>query len=119
MCHPGFGDSFVHMELKADEGGLYGIRIATDFDMNPIPGCGDDEENDAYDERFRGPRPADPISGLPAMPACEPVYVADCGDVFFTFAGTHALYSAPLFFALAVAWFGYEILDPRQGVIYA
>ena len=84
VCHPGFGDSFVHIELKPAEGDLYGIRIPTDFDLNPIPGCGYDAENDAYNDLFRGPKPADPVTGLPAMPVCEPIYVADCGDMFYT-----------------------------------
>ena len=114
VCHPGFGDSFVHIELKPAEGDLYGIRIPTDFDLNPIPGCGYDVENDAYNDLFRGPKPADPVTGLPAMPVCEPIYVADCGDMFYTFAGTNAVHGAPLFLALAIAWLGYEILDPRR-----
>ena len=119
VCHPGFGDSFVHIELKPAEGDLYGIRIPTDFDLNPIPGCGYDAENDAYNDLFRGPKPADPVTGLPAMPVCEPIYVADCGDMFYTFAGTNAVHGAPLFLALAIAWLGYEILDPRREDVHA
>ena len=44
VCHPGYGDSFVHRELSAPDGGLFGIRIPTDWDGTPIPGCGYDEE---------------------------------------------------------------------------
>ena len=54
VCHPGYGDSFVPQELSAPDGGLFGIRIPTDWDGTPIPGCGYDEENDAYSEAFRG-----------------------------------------------------------------
>lgn len=111
VCHPGYGDSFVHMELSPPDGGLLGIRIPTDWDGTPIPGCGYDEENDAYSEAFRGPRPADPISGRPALPECEPLWVSDCGDVFFTFAGAPTLYGMPLIIALALTWMANEILD--------
>ena len=114
VCHPGYGDSFIYNELRPPDGGLYGIRIPTDANLNPLPGCGYDAENDAYDVAFRGPKPADPVSGRPALPECQPIYVADCGGMLYDFAGAKAIYGAPLFFAIAMVWVAYEFGDPRR-----
>ena len=114
VCHPGYGDNFIYNELRPPDGGLYGIRIPTDANLNPLPGCGYDAENDAYDVAFRGPKPADPVSGRPALPECQPIYVADCGGMLYDFAGAKAIYGAPLFFAIAMVWVAYEFGDPRR-----
>lgn len=114
VCHPGYGDSFIYNELRPPDGGLYGIRIPTDANLNPLPGCGYDAENDAYDDSLRGPKPADPVTGRPALPQCQPIYVADCGGILYDFAGAKAVYGAPLFFAVTMVWVAYEFGDRRR-----
>jgi hypothetical protein len=113
VCHPGYGDSFIHNELRPPDGGLYGVRVPTDADLNPLPGCGYDAVSQTFSKDLRGPKPADPVSGTPALPECQPVYVADCGGMLYDFAGAKAIYGAPLLFAVAAVWFAYEIGDPR------
>jgi hypothetical protein len=111
VCHPGYGDSFVHRQLRPPDDLLYGIRIATDYNDVPVPGCGYDEKNDAYSGAFRGPQPGDPVTGRAPLPPCQPIFVADCGDLFFTFAAAPERFS--MFASLAVAWLAYELLDRR------
>ena len=113
VCHPGYGDSFIHRELRPPEGALYGIRVPTDYDDNPILGCGYDEEKEEWSPAWRGPKEANPETGVPQLPECEPIFIADCGDVLFTFAGA-GLYGAPWVFAIALAWIAYDVLDRRD-----
>jgi hypothetical protein len=113
VCHPGYGDSFIHEELRPPDRGLYGVRIPTDADLKPLPGCGYDPVLETFDNNLRGPKPADPVSGRAALPECQPIYVADCGGILYDFAGAKAVYGAPLLFAVAAVWFMYEVGDPR------
>ena len=112
VCHPGFGDSFIHRELKPPEDMTFGIRVPTDWNDMFIAGCGWDAEKQEYQEYNRGPKPADPTTGKAAVPVCEPVFIADCGDLLFQFAATAKW--APALLTIAAAWLTYELVDRRH-----
>ena len=50
--------------------------VPTDYDDNPILGCGYDEEKEEWSPAWRGPKEANPETGVPQLPECEPIFIA-------------------------------------------